>query len=57
MFVCEECGKVFFRNDLLKNYMRVYIGDKSFICEVCGESFRELGYFRRYMIRYIGNVK
>lgn len=57
MFVCEECGKVFFRNDLLKNYMRVYIGDKLFICEVCGESFRELGYFRRYMIRYIGNVK
>lgn len=39
--MCEECGKLFNRVDLLRNYKRVYIGDKLFICEVCGDKFRE----------------
>lgn len=53
-FMCEECGKIFNRADLLRNHKRVHSGDKPFTCEVCGDKFRELGHLRRHMTRHTG---
>ena len=52
--MCEECGKIFNRADLLRNHKRVHSGDKPFTCEVCGDKFRELGHLRRHMTRHTG---
>lgn len=53
-YMCEECGKIFNRADLLRNHKRVHSGDKPFTCEVCGDKFREQGHLRRHMTRHTG---
>ncbi|EJD73340.1 hypothetical protein LOAG_19238, partial [Loa loa] len=40
--VCEICGKIFARSDVMKIHMRTHTGKRPYICEICGQKFHSV---------------
>lgn len=49
-FKCFECGKVFKFKYYLKEYIRIYSGEKFFECLNCYKRFSYFGFYSSYMI-------
>ncbi|CAG0880122.1 unnamed protein product [Darwinula stevensoni] len=53
-YSCEECGKVFFKQDDLKKHLRIHSDDRPFICTVCGLMFRTSSHLLDHERRHQG---
>jgi len=53
-FMCDHCGKAFYRKDRLAVHTRaVHLGEKKFQCEVCYKKFMDNYKLRRHMKTHV----
>ena len=54
-YKCNECGRVFPREDVFNRHMRIHTGDRRFNCELCGKSFVHRYYLTEHMQIHTGD--
>ncbi|KAL3867387.1 hypothetical protein ACJMK2_044594 [Sinanodonta woodiana] len=48
-FLCNECGKAYFRKHALQRHMHYHTGEKPHMCQYCGYKCREANNLKRHM--------
>ena len=56
-FECEECKKVFGRNEYLKVHLRIHNNLRPFVCESCPSTFKDPSAFGRHKKFHLENRK